>query len=127
MTLRDALSLLPAEAMVPVGWVRDQLAAESPGAGTVTPKDDGVDLTTADVGTMFNRSESTVRQWCADGLLPGSYRLNGREWRVPLSAVQAMQAAQAQSAKESSTPRPPSCTRPADLGQWRQHMPRKAS
>ena len=51
------------------------------------PDDLVVDLTVGEVGEALGRSASTVRGWCARGELPGSYRLNGREWRVPKASI----------------------------------------
>jgi excisionase family DNA binding protein len=45
------------------------------------------DLTVADLAALFNRAPSTVRAWLEAGQFEGAYRLNGRAWRVPRSAV----------------------------------------
>src|SRR5690349_14459758 len=80
--------------------------------------DDGLslsdDLSVSDVAAKFGRAESTVRNWCAQGLLPGAYRVNGREWMVPLSAVRAFKGAR----KERPLPGA-SATEAYDLGAWR--------
>lgn len=44
------------------------------------------DLTVEDVATHFRRAPSTVRGWLLRGELRG-YKLNGRDWRVPRSAI----------------------------------------
>lgn len=76
--LGRALEPLPDEVTVPVRWVRALLG--SPQAEV------SVDLTLEEVAEQVGRAVSTVRGWCASGELRG-YRLNGREWRVPASAV----------------------------------------
>ncbi len=77
MSLRDAIAALPDDAMVPVGWIREQL-----GAGD----DRLADLTVEEAAAELGRAPSTVRGWLGSGELRG-YRLNGREWRVPRAAV----------------------------------------
>lgn len=53
-----------------------------------TPELD-VDLTVAGVAEKLGRRPSTVRAWCERGELPGAYKLRGREWRIPRSALEA--------------------------------------
>jgi hypothetical protein len=82
----------------------------------------GVDLRVEDVGRLLNRAPSTIRTWAAAGRLPGAYLLAGREWRIPRSAIAAMQieaAARFHTPSERATR-----NRPADTGEWRQHVPR---
>lgn len=81
------------------------------------------DLTAEEVGEVLGRSPSTVRAYCRDGLLPGSYRQCGVEWRIPVEAVEAFRAAQA----EPAQPAPPTRTArvrrgPVDLSAWRDEM-----
>ena len=45
------------------------------------------DLTVAELGARLHRAASTVRQWCERGRFEGAYKLNGRDWRVPLVAL----------------------------------------
>jgi excisionase family DNA binding protein len=52
------------------------------------------DLTVAELATRFHRSASTVRDWCEHGRFEGAYKLNGRDWRIPLAALDAFLAAQ---------------------------------
>lgn len=52
------------------------------------------DFTVAHLATHFHRSASTVRDWCEHGRFEGAYKLNGRDWRIPLTAVDAFLADQ---------------------------------
>jgi len=68
-----------------------ELAAD----GGQTPSDaPQADLTVAEVATRFHRAASTVREWCEHGRFEGAYKLNGRDWRIPLAAVDAFLAKQ---------------------------------
>lgn len=51
---------------------------------------EGMDLTIEEVGRLAGRAPSTVRTWCGQGRLPGAYRLQGREWRIPRTAIAAL-------------------------------------
>ena len=96
MTLEDLLRLH--EAMPPgssislsreaVGRLLDGLSPPRGGA------QNGSDLTLQEVAERVGRAPSTVRGWCASGRLIGGYRLNGRGWRIPLSALGAFLRAQ---------------------------------
>jgi len=52
------------------------------------------DLTVAQVAARYGRAPSTVRGWCDVNRFAGAYRLNGREWRIPPSALESFDAAQ---------------------------------
>jgi excisionase family DNA binding protein len=52
------------------------------------------DFTVAELATRFHRSASTVRGWCEHGRFEDAYKLNGRDWRIPLSALDAFLAEQ---------------------------------
>ncbi len=145
MTLRNLLAELPAEALLPAGWLREQLEADTGDArGTAAA---GAVLTVGELAVHLRRSASTVRGWLEAGLFPGAYHLpasgklskRGRPkvgaWRVPAAAVEVFSAAQ----REVPTipPRPITArvtTRgarihddtSADLGAWR-HQRRKAT
>lgn len=84
--LRALLHGLDDNSLVPVrvDWLRELLEGvwEIPVEPTVE-----VDLTCADVAEMLGRDTSIVRTWCRAGLLPGAYRLRGREWRIPRQAL----------------------------------------
>ena len=45
------------------------------------------DFTVAELAARFHRSASTVRDWCEHGRFEGSYKLNGRDWRIPQATV----------------------------------------
>lgn len=52
------------------------------------------ELTVGELATRFHRSPSTVRGWCEHGRFEGAYKLNDRDWRIPLAAVDAFLAEQ---------------------------------
>lgn len=97
MNLADRLREL-AERLPPGGFLtlsRDgllELAAEDdgPAACATLP----ADLTVAELAARFHRAASTVREWCEHGRFAGAYKLNGRDWRVPLAALDAFLAGQ---------------------------------
>ena len=108
--IRRIVAEMPDEAAVtfPVVWLRQQLEVEGP---------DGVeidDLTCERAAEALDRSASTVRDWCRAGNILGAYRLKGREWRIPKSALREF--------LDSQEHPPPKTTRPhaeADLSAWR--------
>ena len=51
-------------------------------------------FTVAELATRFHRSASTVRGWCEHGRFEGAYKLNGRDWRIPTTGVDAFLAEQ---------------------------------
>jgi len=92
--LRKAVELLPAgvcvtaqrEALLEaLGGAVEAPSALSPGDLTVA------DLAVADLAERFRRSPSTIRGWLETGRFPGAYKLNGRDWRVPIDGVQAFE------------------------------------
>jgi excisionase family DNA binding protein len=90
-------------------------------AATSPAGDVAVDLTLLQVAERIGRSVSTVRAWCADGRLPNSYRLRGREWRIPTSDIVALQ--RAESARRTSSRRQSNPTRgeALTLDSWRKY------
>jgi len=66
------------------------------------------DLTVAELAARFHRSASTVRDWCEHGRFKGAYKLNGRDWRIPVTALDGFLAEQ----RGEKTPA-------AQLGAWR--------
>lgn len=128
MSLRTAIETLvaavPPGTMVPVAWLADQLTAEAPASVAVTTTGE-LDLTVEQLGARIGRKPSTVRMWLARGELEGAYKLFDREWRIPPSAVVALQR------KQASRPirrRAQSADATAvDLGEWRRHVVGKRS
>ena len=119
---RDWLAELAAVgALVPASALLERLAAAEP--STVEDGDLLVDMTVERVAEILNRSPSTVRQWCRDGLLPGSYLLRGKRWAVPRSAIAAFQAAEAARGMSRIKDQPDApvlpSSGPVDLGAWR--------
>ena len=73
------------------------------------------DLTVPQLAARIGRKAVTVRGWCEHGRFAGAYKLNGRDWRIPLSGVLAFETAQRNPvAPVTSTP-------PPSLKLWRQH------
>ena len=77
---------------MPVDWVLELLGDGQ--GGPPRPAAPAVDLNVADLALLFKNKPSTVRAWIERGDFPGSYKLNGKEWRVPAPAVEAFQKAQ---------------------------------
>lgn len=110
MTTRDTLAALvrayPDGASVPVpkSWLQELLSGELASGTPVKDRstDIEVDLDCARVAALLSRSASTVRNWCAAGVIPGAYRLRGgREWRVPRSALITFQHRERQRAGQT--------------------------
>ena len=97
---------------LPVDWLRALLQEEADRAGEAP---DGV-LTLAEVGERVGRAEGTVRTWCNSGKLKGAFRLNGRDWRVPESALRNYLEAQIEQKSSEVGSRGD-----VDLGSWRKH------
>ncbi len=72
------------------------------------------DSTVDEVARELSRSRSTVREWCRAGEIPGAYRLNGREWRIPRSGLQKFLDGQG-----GSRPRRLGRCHETDLSAWR--------
>src|SRR5438552_763978 len=113
-SLRAALAAMPPGTLVPRDWVLERLSEDIPGVpAAVTPTPPArVDLTIRDLAQLFGKQPSTIRAWVERGDFPGAYKLHGKEWRVPVSAVEAFQDRQRRRAK--SEPR---------LSAWRSVKP----
>lgn len=113
--LARILEQLPADATVPVGWLREQIG--------VPPELEGdthvADMTVHQLATRLGRSDSTVRGWCVSGELEGAYKLKGREWRIPAAAARAFLSRQSKSI--DSTRGGSRREVPVDLASWRRH------
>jgi hypothetical protein len=74
---------------VPRGWLLELLSgAGAPAAPTQALE---MDLTPEEVGAALQRSPVTIRAFCRANLFPGAYRLRGRQWRIPRTALSAFQ------------------------------------
>ena len=106
------LVTLPREALLDVlgGGAGDGAAATGGGGAPAV----AVDLTVADLAQRFRRHPSTIRQWLESGRLEG-YKLFGREWRVPLTALAAFQDRQRQVRERGGSP----ARGAPSLGDWR--------
>lgn len=132
MTLRAKLEALvnaaPAGTMVPVSSLAEWIAAESDVPSTLP---DGnrtgatIDLSVAELARQYGRCASTIRTWCEQDLLPGAYKLRGKEWRIPASAVESMQrtAREQHAASGPTKAAAPEAPASPDIGAWREHLP----
>src|SRR5437667_5116684 len=113
-SLRGALTAMPPGALVPRDWLLEQLGDVSPDAPTpvVPAPPTRVDVTIRGLAQLFGKQPSTVRAWVERGDFTGAYKLHGKEWRVPISSVEAFQDRQRRRAK--SEPR---------LSAWRSVKP----
>ena len=90
-SLRTALAAMPPGSLVPRDWLLEQLSGvplESSQSPAV------VDLNIGGLAQLFGKRPSTVRAWVERGGFPGAYKLHGKEWRVPASAVERFQNCQ---------------------------------
>lgn len=87
-SLRTTLAAMPPGSLVPRDWLLEQLAGASS-----TPSESLalVDLTIGELARLFGKRPSTMRAWVERGDFSGAYKLHGKEWRVPASAVEAFQ------------------------------------
>lgn len=93
---------------LPVSWLRELLEHDD------DDDDPLADLTVEEVGELLGRAPSTVRGWLISGVLRG-YKLRGREWRVPRTAVAEFIAGERDRADVGT----PDASSPVDLGAWR--------
>jgi hypothetical protein len=78
------------------------------------------DLDVAALAVRFGRAPSTVRQWLEASRFPGTYKLMGRDWRVPPASLAAFEEAERKrgaGCKSAVTPLRRGKT--PDLGEWR--------
>jgi hypothetical protein len=106
--LRQVAELLPAGASLTLSReaLLEALGDVDVGASATV----SAEQTVGELGVQFHRSPSTIRGWLEVGRFPGAYKLRGRDWRVPVAAVEAFVAAEQKSRG-----------RTADLGSWRKH------
>src|SRR5438093_2131027 len=105
-SLRGALTAMPPGALVPRDWLLEQLGDVSPDAPTpVVPAPPAhVDVTIRGLAQLFGKQPSTVRAWVERGDFTGAYKLHGKEWRVPVSAVEAFQNGERRRTAKSESP-----------------------
>lgn len=113
--------LAQAEALVPARVVLERLPVSDEPA--VQGLEAEVDLTAESMGRLLGRSAGSIREWCRAGRLPGSYKLFGREWRVPRSALAALQRSEAEASARREHPKPPAPEEEVDIGAWRRLLP----
>lgn len=108
------LQALPPGSLVPRDWILGRLAPHMPAPDAPLPRiAPEVDRTVRDLATIFGKRPSTVRAWIERGDFPGSYKLHGKEWRVPPAALDAFQQAQ------RSCGATPHARARTDLAAWR--------
>jgi hypothetical protein len=76
------------------------------------PTQISADLTVAELAARFHRSTATARQWVSAGRFPGAYKLNHRDWRIPLAAIAEFRTAQQAGPRRSASSS-------ASLSAWR--------
>jgi excisionase family DNA binding protein len=95
---------------VPRPWLEALLAPAVPSAGLTVPQ----------VAAQLRRGVSTVRTLCANGAIPGAYKLNRRDWLIPAAGLTAFLEQQQMSPNPGpEAPPMPQRRRPVDLGAWR--------
>ena len=82
------------------------------------------DLTVRQVADRLHRAPSTVRGWLERGRFEGAYKLEARDWRIPLAGLEAFLNGQGR--RPVSVAPPPRTVAPrrqhgeaVDLGAWR--------
>jgi len=110
--LRREVSAMPPGALLPRDWLLSRLSDRPAAAGGEPGGVAVVDLSIADLARVFGKRPSTVRGWVERGQFPGAYKLHGKEWRVPRSAVAAFQDMQRAKPARATKARSP-------LAEWR--------
>lgn len=95
---------------LPKVWVEELLNAHTPRRSELGPEPLG-GYTIAQVAAAFHRDHTTIWAWVQAGEFSGAYRLQGREWRLPLKGIEAFLARQ-QAPREKGR-------RQISLGSWR--------
>jgi hypothetical protein len=122
--LRALAESLPAGTAIPVPreLLLELLEGAAAKLGTNAPNFPAAsaDSTVAEIASRFGRSPSTIRGWLDRGLIPGAYRFQKREWRVPAAALAAFEAAQRpENAPGKIGPPRGTSAHPVALGAWR--------
>ena len=98
---------------LPVAFLSRLIEAEAADSGM------GRLLTLEEAGDIVGRSPGTIRTWANSGQLEGAFKLQGRSWRIPESAIQLFVERQQSGEYEPPTVRNGS----VDLGAWRNLTP----
>jgi hypothetical protein len=114
---RALLNELPDTALLPVSWIREQLETtdepEAEATGLVA------DLDVPAFAKLAKRTEPTVRGWLRAGRVPGAYKLNNVDWRIPPAAARAFFESQRTGEKQGESYHGRGKDEPVDLGSWR--------
>jgi hypothetical protein len=111
---------------LPPGWPvtlpREALLEALAGVQSAT----GDVLTVAQIADRLRRSASTVRGWCEAGRFADAFKLNGRDWRVPVASLEVFLRGQRPERPTSSAALPQRrraklrvTPERANLGDWR--------
>ena len=75
--------------------IADVIAEAVGAAAPATARDPlpPADFTVAQLAARFGRTPSCVRAWLDAGRFEGAYKLNNKDWRVPVAGVLAFEAA----------------------------------
>jgi excisionase family DNA binding protein len=115
VTFIESLRAIPPGSLVPRDWVLSQLEMDR----SMTAPDGSGDLSIGEVAERTRRADSTVRAWLNHGLFPGAYKLRGRDWRIPQTALQAFLE---EEATGKGTRRNGQRTGTVDLAAWREEV-----
>lgn len=121
-TIADALP--PGSSVTLEGaWLRAQLEEAEDGDAQNDPAVRRLtDLTVEQVAEELGRSGSTVRGWLAADEFPNAFKLNRREWRIPVSDLRAFLDRQRPQVPHARVPPQGRRSRqPDELSAWRQH------
>jgi excisionase family DNA binding protein len=107
--LRRLVQMGDPDGTVTLRWLAELLGELVEGEAAVK-SDPPRDLTVDEVAEHFRRAPSTIRGWLVRGDLRG-YKLNGRDWRVPRSALAEYEQRQREPRQDTSDD--------VDLSSWR--------
>lgn len=124
--LRTIADALPPGASVTLdgAWLRAVLEEAEAGEVNGDSADSRLaDLTVEQVAERVGRSGSTVRGWIAAAAFPNAFKLNRREWRIPLSDLRAfLDRQRPQASPLGESPRRRKSKGADQLSSWRQHI-----
>jgi hypothetical protein len=113
----NALRALPPGAALLL--TREAVESELRAGAGVQALGETTDMTVSEAAARLGRAASTVGGWCAAGLLPGAFRLRGREWRVPLAGLRQFMSDERERQEPGRTRQPGGDISRANLGAWR--------